>query len=801
MNISEKLTKILISLIKKPKSDPISVVSKTAEEDFIPYVCNYSKNTILTKNGDLLQTIKIDNFKHNPYDSEIISIREALRDSIAEHIKDTKFGLYFHVIRRAKDISLKGEYKESFANLVNDAWIKENQLKSQLVNELYITIVIEGISNSITNFNAFWHSFSYMTIKSMNQNHLKNSYQKLSEITTKILVDLNEYGASLLGISEIDGVLYSDFAQFFGKILNLKDEQYKIYPNEIAIDLASHSIAFGDREIEVKDADSKNFAAILSLKEYHEFEIPILDKLLQLPMQFIITQSFDFNVTKKDLEFIEYQNYILQLSGDENLRQLSGVASLIESNHDNKTDFGNLQTTIMVINNNLTKLQKDVDQMLEDCESLGSILIREDIFLEHCFWSQLPANFQFLRRQKVMNIGNVAGFCNLNRYPIGKVSDNPKNQATTIFKTVLDTPYFFDFAARDSKKNLCHTAIIGPQKSGKTAIANFLLSQARKQNSQIFYFDHNKSSECFIRALWGQYLKLDLKFDSNKENQATNILKMNPLLLPKNDQNKQFLTSWFGYLVAFAKEPIAKEELDLIPEIIEKIYLDDIKDFSAACKCFNQDRTKNIYHRLKIWHDQGQLSHIFNHLEESDLSSFLVNGFDLSEIFEHKAISIPIIIYLLHKIEINLDGQTPTFIIIDNSWPVIDNKIFAPLLKDFLTRMQQKNCIVIFIIEDIKEVIFENVASQLKQNLATEIYLPNPQPNQYYQAVFNLNDEEMNIIQSMQISERHFLFKNDQDSIISYFKIDSLPEIIKILSADEVTLAAMNEVIAANFPN
>ena len=115
--------------------------------------------------------------------------------------------------------------------------------------------------------------------------------------------------------------------------------------------------------------------------------------------------------------------------------------------------------------------------------------------------------------------------------------------------------------------------------------------------------------------------------------------------------------------------------------------------------------------------------------------------------------------------------------------------------------MQQKNCIVIFIIEEIKEVIFENVADQLKQNLATEIYLPNPDPNQYYQAVFNLREEEMNIIKSMQTTERHFLFKNDQDSIISYFKIDSLPEIIKILSADEVTLTAMNEVIEANFPN
>ncbi len=800
MNFSEKLIKLLLT--KKPRNDSANLVSKTAAEDFIPYVCNYDHNTILTKNGDLLQIIKIDNFGHDPYSTEIISIREALRDAITTHIKDTKFGLYFHTIRRKKDISLKATYNEYFANLVNDAFVKESQLDNQLVNELYITIVIEGISSSITNFNTFWHSFSYMTIHQLHKNHLYNSHQKLLEAATKILVDLNEYGAKLLGISEIDGILYSDFANFFGKILNLKDQNYQLQPNEIANDLSNHKIAFGDRDIEIRDDVSKNFAAILSLKEYHEFEIPILDKLLQLPIEFIITQSFDFNVSKKDLEFIEYQNYILQLSEDEDLRQISGIASLIENNHGAKTDFGNLQTTIMIINYNLERLQKDVEQILENSENLGSILIREDIFLEHCFWSQLPANFQFLRRQKVMNIGNIAGFCNLTRYPAGKVSDADGNQAITILKTVLDTAYFFDFFGQDSKKDLGHSAIIGPKKSGKTTLINFLLTQAKKSNQQIFYFDHNRSSECFIRALWGNYLKfVSKKTEENQDdqnNQPTNILKLNPLLLAKNTKNQQFLANWFGYLVAYAREPIADEELNLIPSIIEQIYADNVTDFSAACKYFDQEATENIYNRLKIWQAEGKLSHIFNHQQESDLSSFLTNGFDLSEIFNYPAIMMPVFTYLLHKIEINL-GQTKTLIILDNSWQLIDNKIFAPLLSNFLQRMQQKNSAVIFILEEIEQIIFENVANEFKKNLATEIYLPNPKPNQYYQTVFGLNDEEINIIESMQSSEHHFLFKNDRDAVISYFNLNSAPEIIKILAADEVTLTAMNEVIAASF--
>lgn len=787
-DLSEKLIKFILSHQSKKESD--NVVSQLVGEDFIPYVCNYDQNTILTKNGDLLQTIKIDNFNHNPYDTEIIPIRESIRDAISKHVKDSKFGLYFHLVRKKRDISLKCSYDEFFADLVNKSWIRENQLDQQLVNELYITIVIEGVNSSITNLNTFWHSFFYSTIQSSHKNHLKNSHKKLSQITTQILVDLTEYGAKLLGYTEIDGKLCSDFSSFFNKILNFEDRLLALQPTEIAGDLLRNEIAFGNRDIEIKSDDGKKFGAILSLKEYHEFEIPVLDRLLQLPIEFIITQSFDFNVTKKDLEAIEYQDYILQLSGDDSLRQISGIESLITGKHENKTDYGNLQTTIMIVDTSLDKLQKDVDKVLESAQSLSSILIREDIFLEHCFWSQLPANFQFLRRQKIMATANVPGFCNLNNYPVGKIGGDANNQATTIFKTVLDTPYFFDLFGKNDKKNLSHTIVVGPKKSGKTTLVNFLLAQARKSDSKIFYFDSNKSSECFIRALWGNYLKLD---DS-----GVNPLKMNPLLLAKNDQNKQFLISWFGYLLAFAKEPIAKQELDRLPPIVERIYNDNIKDFTTACKYFNQENTRNIYNRLRIWFGDGQLSTIFKATEESDLS-FGVTGFDLSKVSEYIAISLPIITYLLYKIEASLNQETRSFIVFDNSWQLIDNKIFAPILGNFLQRMQQKNCTVIFTFEEIKQVNFENLGTVLKRNLATEIYLPNPNLDQYYQTIFGLSDEELTIIESMRADEHHFLFKNNNDSVISYFTLSSNNEIAKILSADEVTLTAMNEVIAASF--
>ena len=142
---------------------------------------------------------------------------------------------------------------------------------------------------------------------------------------------------------------------------------------------------------------------MLSLKEYSEVSPAALDRILQLPLEFIITQSFDFAFTKKELETYEYQDYVLQVSGDDDFRHISGIADFVESKTKSLTDYGKLQTTLMLINQTHEALEKDVALAIEKFSLLGFILVREDIYCEHCFWGQLPGNFAFLRRQKIIN--------------------------------------------------------------------------------------------------------------------------------------------------------------------------------------------------------------------------------------------------------------------------------------------------------------------------------------------------------------------------------------------------------------
>lgn len=782
---------LLEKLLKKAKKDPNKLVAKTPDEDFLPYVCHYDPNTIITKNGELLQIIRITGFSSSSVVSEIISLRDTVRDSILEHVKDNKVAFWFTTIRRKKNITPKGEFKDVFSQAINDAWVKENKWDDQFVNELYITIIVEGIDTSIVNAQGFMRSFSYMATKSLHSKFLSEAHKKLSTIVNNIIGETEGYGAKLLGIVEWDDVLYSEQMRFFGKITNLYEDRYPLVANDISSDLSSHKIAFGDRVLEVIGNNNKNFAAMLSIKEYFEASTNSLDRILQLPMEFIVTQSFDFVFSKKDLDPYEYQDYILRVSGDEDFRESSGIANFMESKRGAPTDFGKLQTTIMLIAKNREDLERDVRSALDQFGALGFIVIREDIFMEHCFWSQLPGNFRYLARQKLINTERVGGFAALHNYPSGLIGGNKWGAAITVLKTVLNTPYFFNFHDHD----LGHTLILGPHDSGKTVLMNFLLAQSRKLNTKLFYFDFDRSSKAFIQAIGGEYYTLS----QDEEVKNEKYLALNPLALQKNSENKNFLSDFFAAFIGQTKDVTFNNEIKLIPQIVDRILTSNANNFATAMEVFNAPETRKIYAKLKDWRQKSarKSENIFEAKEEIDWASQIM-AFDLTEILEDKSTFIPTVTYLLHQIESSLDGS-PAIIAINEAWEFFDNPILGPKIGAFLNRMKEKNCVVIFSSQDIEHIAAsKEVSGEIKKNIATAIFMPNPEPNKVYKTVFGLNEEEMNIVKMMGGDEHNFLFKHGEDSVIFTMDLAAMVEFTKVLSADDLTLTALEEVISAN---
>ena len=774
------------------------IVTNSAIEtdpDFLPYALHYDHDTILTKNGELLKTIKIVGFNFESIDSELMDLRDVIRNCIATSIKSRDFAIWLHTIRRKKDIALDGKtFPDDASKLIHEKWNDLNKWKEQYVNELYITVIVSGKDFSIFNLGSMLQSFSFSAVKKHYAQLFKKSHKQLNKVVDDIYQELSDYGAQLLGCEERNGVLYSQLMRFIGKIVNLKEEEYPLELRDISeVVMENNKIAFGNQLIEVisEDGKYKNFATMINIKEYSEVSVSALDQLLQLPQEFIITQLIDFVDKKGAIDNIEYQDYILKVSGDDQLRYISGIEDIMEKaeNGDCATDFAEQQITIMLIAPTIDRIKEDVVRALNKTQSLGLIAIREDVFSEDCFWSQLPANFGFIARSKFVSSSKIAGLASLQNFPAGHSDKNRWGDAVSLFRTVIGTPYFFNFHSQDNG----HAMIVGPEGSGKTVLLNFLVSQTRKFNNKLFYFGYRGQSEVFIRSISGNV------YQYSADPKVENALRLNPLLLKNNKKNHQFLSLWFRYLVNYGKNDVSRQEITLIPGVVKKIMDNNVKRLYEACEFFNDDKTKNIYKKLQVWVKDGKFSFLFDNQKEIDLTLKAVNSINLTDILDKKAILIPVITYLLHKIEdIISQSDDSAVLVLDEAWRLIDNYAFAPKMTNFLKRMHQHNCIVIFATESVDDVAETEITKNISEQIATQIFLPNQKATDYYKTVFGLNEEEFNILFIMDNFKRHFLLKNDEDTIIASLDLNDLPQLVKILSANPRTREVCYKMIREN---
>jgi type IV secretion system protein VirB4 len=133
--------------------------------------------------------------------------------------------------------------------------------------------------------------------------------------------------------------------------------------------------------------------------------------------------------------------------------------------------------------------------------------------------------------------------------------------------------------------------------------------------------------------------------------------------------------------------------------------------------------------------------------------------------------------------------------VLDEAWRLVDNYVIGPQINEWLVRLRKKNCMVIFATESIKDISQSNITSKIYHNISTQIFLPDPEPSEYYKTVFGLSDDEFNLLSAMSSQDRHFLLKYNEDSVVASLNLSSLNENIAVLSSSPEGILAMKKAI------
>lgn len=757
--------------------------------DYIPYACHYNDDSILTKNGELIQVIKITGFRSESIGSEELDLREVVRSAVRHNVQSNDFALWFHTVRRKRSLNPSGNYPPGFSKNLDTAWNERHQWDRTYVNELYISIVRDSKSTSFKDPKDFMLSLYFGALRKAHLNALEHHQAELERVVDGMLRTLEPFGAQRLTVVERESGFYSEQLQFFSKILNLAEASVPMPLEDISQYLATHKIAFGFNTLEVRGITGKHFGAIFTIKEYHELSGQALDKFLQLPQEFIVTQTLDFINCKKALKEFKEQKRMLEISGDSELLRLSGLENIVNSDTGSETDFGESQLTLFFINNDVEQLEKNISQAVRALSDLGIVATRRDLRLEECFWSQLPANFAYLSRLKAINTSRIGGMASLYNFPAGKLTDNLWGPAVVVLHTAKGTPYFFNF----HDGNNGHTAIMGPFGSGKTVLTNFFISEAQKYNGRLFFFDQERASKVFIRAIGGYYVTI-------KPENASPEFAFNPLSIEDSEQNKAFLRQWMMYLASADGTEVTDAEKHLLAQAVERVYTlgPEQRRLSSVAPLF----TGTLADKMAPWHGTGQYAHLFDNERADPILNGKVYGFGMSYVVANSITLGPILSYLLHRIEMALDG-TPTIIVLDEAWKLVNNPIFAPRLEAWLDRMQQKNAIVIFATENIEDASKTELSRTIAQKIATQLFLPNfdaEKSSKAYKEVWGLSSEEYKMLMFMRSEKRHFMMKQNNNTIIAALNLADIKE-LDVLSGGDKTVEVMEDAIAEKGEN
>ena len=90
--------------------------------DHLPYLAQIDANTVLLRDGRLMQVLTLDGLLFETADTEEINYRKALRDAMLQAIGTSRFALYHHIVRRRVEPQLEATFPDDFSAQLDANW-------------------------------------------------------------------------------------------------------------------------------------------------------------------------------------------------------------------------------------------------------------------------------------------------------------------------------------------------------------------------------------------------------------------------------------------------------------------------------------------------------------------------------------------------------------------------------------------------------------------------------------------------------------------------------------------------------
>ena len=681
--------------------------------DYLPFNKVYSDNSLSTTDGTLVRVYKIKGVQTSIMDDKNREKMLDLRAQLFNQIQDPNVCLRFFTVRDFISQKTNYEFDQPVLQKIYDKW--NNQGLEIYSNTYYLVISVRNQSDK----------------------------DRLNQYCNYIESILSAYKPELLKNNNKDNM-----ATFFGRILSpITKPIIKQCDDNISNNITVDNVSFNkDGIIEYTSGDVKRYAAAVSFKISPDYlDEDFFNSILTIQCEMICMNGFNI-LKSSDIEALirQHKSTITDETEESTLEQLNEAQSSMDENITGVQTLVDYYPLFILFGKSIDDLNQNISEFKKISSSFGISPVVEVFASRVSFFSQLPGFNIFPRSFKMLS-KTAAVSIPLSSLPTGVKDSDWGPGPLVIFPTAQGTPYQFQFHVSDKPAAVGHTLTIGPTGGGKTTLFSFLIAQSlRHQKLKAFFFDRNKGAEIFTLAVGGKYVTMNGKEkDSSKDIFLTHL---NPLKMPDTASNRAFLRRWFS-MITNTSDP---ESMDEIARAVS-VNFDYLSDNDKLLKnlyesCFSS--AGKMRSELKKWIDPLQYGDIFNEDSDTlDLNARLTT-FDFTEILQDEILSPAVISYILHRINnITVSGGNPSLIMIDETAPMLENKMFRD---NFIAGLQEgrKNRQAYMVAFQRANVLDKlGIGDVVRGQAQTVLFFRNPAADLSDYEKWNLNPLEMAFIQ------------------------------------------------------
>lgn len=772
--------------------------------DYIPYESHITPHILRLESEHLLFVMKLEGAAHESADERTCNVWHESFCQYLRSIASENVAIWSHVVRRPYGEYPDGTYaKGSFAERFDTKYRAMLSGQRTLVNELYVSIVYRRPKSEQRLFKK-WLSAEDL------ERDLKEDLAVVEDLMFQSLEALDRYAPTLLGVyTNAKGRLCSEILEFLAFLID-GDWKTVTVPTRPIRDHLGNTRFFFNTSGRIASSGLRDlYGSALTIMEYPAMTFPgLLDDVLSLPFEFVLSQSFTFLNKPTALSRLKRQEGRMVNAGDLAQSQIEELSEAMDDVMSNRYVLGAHALGFIIRTEDPKALSENVAKAGAALADAGMKWVREDLGCAGVLWSSLPGNFKYRVRIGDITSRNFAGFASMHNFPTGSLDRNPWGPAVTMFKTSSGAPYYFNFhqvthedranaSVDPDHKALANTVVIGKSGTGKTVLEMVLLAQVQKfhqpekgKKLSCVLFDKDLGASIGVRAMGGTYLPIKNGVPSG----------FNPFQLEPTPENISFLERWVKALLQHASYPMTPRQEKDIHDAVEGVMgaPKSLRRLGALLQFLDPTEEEGLHIRLARWCQGGALGWLFDNPEDtlSIGEDVTLIGFDVTEFLDNPETRTPTILYLFHRIETLIDGRRiPIFM--DEFWKLLDDPAFEDLILNKLVTIRKQDGFLVMFTQNPQQVLRSKAGFAVVSQTATKIFLPNPEADRHgYVEGFGLTESEYNIVKTLGERSRKFLIKQGHNSVVAELNLSGFEDELAILSGNTASSLLVERLIS-----